>query len=679
MASLALHALALLAAALLFQIELIAAKRLLPAYGGSHFVWGACLVFFQALLLAGYAAVHGAFRALGAARARWLLVAVVLLPFLGFPGRALVLGGQAGEGFVAGRVFLDLLLGLGPAFLALSTVGVGVQAWLSASTLPQRANPYPVYATSNLGSLAALVSYPVLVEPWLSLSSQLVAWRVGYALMAALLLGLVLRVPLATESADVPEQQPGPRPRPWLWLLYGAAPVVLYMAVTTVITSSIVPVPLFWVVPLALYLAAFVLSFQARPWRPAWLSRAAPWLTALSALLFLAIDRRNFAASIQLVATCLVVFLLALLCHGRLAALRPAAGRELTRFYLLVSLGGFAGGLATSWLVPLLSKSVVEYPLALTLVAAGLWLEGRGKAGRLRTAALLVAPAMLLWSWLPELVGVGDQPAFKQRNAYGIYEVEDSADVRLLHHGTTVHGAQLRVPGLELEPSGYYSLTSPVGELLSSTDAAFPSVGVVGLGAGTLAAYARRGQSMEFFELDPDMHALARRWFTFLEQAVGDVRVVHGDGRRALELLPDRRYDLLVLDAFGGDAIPAHLITREALALYRARLAAGGVLLVHVTNRFLEVDRVLAAGAAEAGTQALHRSTDGRPAGLPSHWVALTWDPARDAWLRRTGWSPADARGLRPWTDDDSSVLPILTWGGLWGALVALEPFGQGR
>ena len=686
-----LHAITFLAAFLLFQIELIIAKMLLPVYGGSYFVWGACLVFFQAFLLLGYVFVHYAVQKAGIRSYRKIQLLLIFLPFLFFPGHALKIGGGETSAFLAGSVFGRLFISIGPVFFVLSTISVALQSWLAASSLEQRANPYALYATSNAGSLGALLTYPFFFELFLTLQRQEQLWQWGYGALAILNVLLFMYVPVKVIASGTaaPEKGTTGSPEKTLWLLFSAAGVMLFMAVTNIITYAIAPVPLLWVLPLAIYLFAFILSFKPKPWCPSWIIKHISFLLAGGALLFFAVKKKSFPVATELIVFCAALFFLCLYCQNRLAAHKPSSDRDLTAFYLMISLGGFLGGILTSWVMPLISKSVIEYLLALTLIAAAVWIAGKKIVApaapswrvRLQTASLMIVPALLCVFWIPEITGTASRATFKTRNYYGIYEVTDTKDVRILSHGTTMHGAQLRVPGMELEPSSFYSPTSPVGELFSSGKFNFRSFGVIGLGTGTLAIYTKPGETMDIYELDPDIGVIAKKYFTFLAHAQGKINLIYGDARSSLDRSPEKKYDVLVVDAFGGDSIPFHLVTREAIAKYKDRLNEGGLLLFHISNRFIQLEPVIVETARDAKAWVLYRMTSGWPAGLPSHWMAITWDGEKFRTLVvEHGWEPIANRLTerhRVWTDGYSNILPFLDWKEIKRSLLSFKLFAN--
>lgn len=670
-----LHAITFLAAFLLFQIELIVAKMLLPVYGGSYFVWGACLVFFQAFLLLGYWFVHWATQKFGIRFYRKLQLVIIFLPFLFFPGRALIIEGGNSGLFLAGDVFWRLFVTIGPVFFVLATISVALQMWLAASSLQQRINPYALYATSNAGSLGALLTYPFLFEVLFNLHEQQVIWRSGYLAMALFSVLLFILVPVretAQEASAV--SKTSTRSNKILWLLFSGASVMLFMAVTNIMTYAIAPMPLLWVIPLGIYLLAFILSFKAKPWCPSWLKENIFLFLIASSLLFFLLKKKSFAAvEIELMVFCLMLFALCLYCQNQLVAHKPSSDRELTFFYLMISLGGFVGGIVTSWVMPLVSKSVVEYLLALTLIAGAAWMI-REKVlpaasakflDYLRLWSLAIVPLVLFYFWVPEMLGSNPSTiVFKKRNYYGVYEIAELNQIRTLIHGTTLHGAQLQMPGLEMEPSSFFSRTSGVGEILSSDKFDFRTIGVIGLGVGTLSTYTKPGQTMDIYELDPDVHAIAKTYFTYLKNAKGQVNVIYGDARRSLEQAPERKYDLFIVDAFGGDSIPFHLLTKEAIAKYREHLNPEGMLLFHISNRYIRLEPVLIKVAEESQAQMAYKMTSGKPFGIPAAWAVFTWNEAQFRFLvAEQQWDPIAYRireRHRVWTDGYSNIFPVI-------------------
>lgn len=667
-----LHSITFLAAFLLFQIELIIAKLMLPVYGGSFAVWGACLVFFQAFLLLGYCFVHWIIPRTGVKNYRFVHLILFLLPLLTFPGKAIRIDEGVFSLFLAGDVFWRLTLTIGPVFFVLSTTSVALQMWLAGSSLEERSNPYALYATSNAGSLLAILTYPFLFEVLWDLREQLLLWRIGYAVLAALNVLLFFYVP--AQNRGVSEEGAAPRtPKSMIavWTLLSAASVMMFMSVTSVITCVIIPIPLLWIIPFGIYILAFILNFKPKPWCPAWIKGHIHVILPAAALLFFAIHSKGFSPTIQLGLLTAAVFTVCFYCQNQLAERRPASDRELTKFYLVLSLGGCLGGVITSWVMPLVSRSFVEYLLSLTLITAAVWiLEWKiapappsGFLARLRSGSAALVPLLLVFFWAVDMTGYRGA-IYKMRNYYGTYEIKKMTGSRILIHGTTLHGMQFTDKTLELEPTCMFSRTSPVGELLSSDRFNFRDIAVIGLGAGMLAIYTRPDQTMDYYELDPDVYKIAKKYFSFLDHAKGKVRFVFGDARQTLAKEKERKYDLLIVDAFGGDSIPFHLLTVEAINLYLQRLKPGGILLFHVSNRYIRLAPPLTQASQALKSFAGFRATSGEPYGMGSSWVVFTWDQDQfQKLVLDLHWYPLVLfikEKHRLWTDAYSNILPVI-------------------
>ena len=717
-----------ISAFLLFQIELIIAKMFLPHYGGSYLVWGACIVFFQAALLAGYLFAHGLIPRCGVRRYRRGHLFLILLPLLFFPGRPLAVEPPGCSLPLALDVFLRLCLTIGPVFFVLSTVSIASQMWLSASSLSPRFNPYALYSTSNVGSFAALLSYPFVFEAHWDLPRQLWFWRVLYFLLIGLNIWMSRRIKI-TETAGHGREAAGEVigfSRKARWFLLGAAGVIVFLSATNIITSEIVPAPLLWVIPLGLYLLSFVLNFRERPWCPPWIVSQIPFLLGSAALLFFLIEQRTFPATIALILLCGIQFVLCMYCQNRLFAFRPKTAGRLTSFYVIFSLGGFAGGLLTTWVIPLVSFSFIEYLAGLVVMAVTLVITEKKFHLDRRHTLWIIAMVLVVVTWprlfpgynffgvlmifmlfrflfcfvfkgaplavvvsLVFLAGVAYYPfdlwntdggIYIKRNYYGISKLVDSDGIRSLYHGGTLHGAQYLAREKRGDPLAYYSPQLPAGEILSSYVFAFQRVGLIGLGTGALAAYADARQRVDFYELDPDIYFIAGRYFTYLRDSPGRINVVFGDARRSLENSPAARYDLLVVDAFGGDAVPFHLLTRESVALYRRHLNGNGILLFHISNRYLDLKNVLARVGASLGAHVGFKVGAQRSfVDIVSTWVVMTWDEDHFQTLRsRFQWiepDPGDVMKTRLWTDQYINILPVVRLDQLLGQVRYFAPF----
>jgi SAM-dependent methyltransferase len=697
-------------AALVFLLEPMVGKMLLPLLGGAAAVWLVTLVFFQAVLLGGYAFAHVSTRLLGVRRQTVAQLLLVLLPL---PLLPVALPAHAEP--PAGRPTLWLLgllaVAAGLPFFVVTTASPVLQRWFAASGEEAGADPYFLYAAGNAGSLLALLAYPFLIEPRLTLDAQAKLWSAGYGLFVVLL-GLSARRVLAADLTVVPAAPlsariPG-RTR-LRWIAMAAVPSSLMLGTTSYLSTDIASVPLLWVVPLALYLLSFVVAF-ARRQRVS--LRTISLLAALSALTTAASILRVVPLPVPaLVAVhASTLFLLSLLVHRRLAEERPPADR-LTEFYLLLSLGGVVGGIFNALLAPQLFSTILEYPLA---IAVALLLRPR-RPGE-RRGALLVAlvPALLVLLGLAALASAGADSAITvrlvlgaavlalvlfvrhraqfavavgalfllvtlgqsslhtERTFYGVLRVVDGPrDQHVFVHGTTIHGIESFAPGRRGVPLSYYSRRGPIGQVFATLGSRFHDVGAVGLGSGALAAYGRPGDRYTFYELDPAVARIAsdRRYFTFLDDSRASIRLVIGDGRLRLAAAPAAAYDLIVLDAFSSDSVPVHLLTREAVELYLAKLRPGGVLAFHVTNRYLDLEPVVAGAAHALGLAGLSQShhvtaAEERAGETSSRWIALARDRTALARLAADPrWRPLATGGSLPlWTDQFSNVLDVLDW-----------------
>ncbi len=655
-----------LSAALLFQIEPMFTKMVLPRLGGSPSVWSVAMVFFQSMLLAGYAYAHLLTRYAPGRASIIIHLAVLALAASTLP---LALG--AGRPPAGGETFW--LIGLfttsiGLPFFALAANGPLLQAWFARTDHPDAADPYFLYAASNVGSFLALLSYPVLVEPFIPLSRQTGLWSVFFYLLIALILAsgaLSWRAPAAAAAHAAAERNtaaPGWRDG-LIWCALAAVPAGLLIAVTAHISTDVAAVPLLWVLPLALYLLTFVIVFQRAPLIPHWLAVALQPLFILALVAVLILDPiKNVIGIIAL--HCGVFFVNALVCHGELARRRPAA-RHLTIFYFWMAAGGMIGGIAAGLVAPHVFSWVAEYPILIVLAALcrpGFALPGSRQGryvalGALAVTALVMiafyrfhpdyeetrfnwiigsflAMAVLFWrAPLPFAATVAvvlfinhtyvdENGTISVRSFFGVSRVADSEDgrFRILSHGTTLHGAE-RIRDQNGNPvSGrpdilmyYYdgSAMAQVMDVARARKAGPISYAVVGLGAGSLACRAQPADTVHYYEIDPAIVHIARDsgLFHFVSACRPDVPITLGDARLTLADAPDGAYDIIYVDAFSSDAIPIHLLTREAMAIYLRKLAPHGIAVIHVSNRFLELASVVAGIAAANG--AVARVNDG--------------------------------------------------------------------
>ena len=729
---------------LLFLVEPMVAKMVLPLVGGTSAVWATSVLFFQTVLLIGYGYSHWL-----AMRLQWrwqaLLHGLLLLaPLLVLPIHLIPGWNPPTSGSPALWLVLLLSVTVGLPFLVLSTTSPLIQHWFSRTGHAHAQDPYFLYRASNLGSALGLLSYPALIEPHLGLHAQADLWREGYIAFIALS-ALCLAAVAWSKSAGA--QSPAP-PIPTValagdaaitwrrrlrWIALAAVPSTWMLAVTSYFTTVIRPIPLLWVIPLALYLFSFAVVFARRPLISRyWLNRLFPFyaLPLLGMVLlggggpFLLLAALHFGA----------FFLGALLCHGELAADRPGAP-HLTEFYWWLAVGGATGGLLTALVAPLVFNDFYEYPLAIVGAAllrtalaltnssrsrlADLWLPGgllavlllvvalmsvTGVLGRLNQVTLTSAttasdllrvlvvfaiPAAVsaAFSWRPirfglataamlllALVPLGSQSViFQQRDFYGVHKVvsDPAATRHALIDGGTIHGLQLLDSRKRDLPASYYSSSGPVGDLFAAeqpVDGSW-SVAMIGLGAGAMACYAQPQQSWTFYEIDPVVANIARdpSLFTFLRDCTPRASIVLGDGRLTIARAPDHSYDLIVLDAFGSDSVPVHLITREAIELYLSKLRPGGVLLFNISNKYVDLASVLAGEAANLSLVGYQRTDTGVTATqaaagkFPSAWLVMAQATDNLGGIPNdAGWRALRANPEQPvWTDDFSDVLTV--------------------
>lgn len=709
-----LFVVAILASALLlFDVEPLVAKLLLPLLGGTAAVWTACLVFFQVALLAGYLYAHYATKLLGLRRQAIAHVALLALSLAALPV-ALPAGTRPDE---AASPFLQvlwiLLRTVGVPFLLLSANTPMLSRWFAATTSGR--DPYPLYAASNVGSMVALFGYPLVVEPFLRLGTQTRAWSVGYVGLAIVIAAGALATFRARPATTTEEAPPGAPPT-WrdrgTWLVLSAVPSSLLLGVTTYLSLDVAPMPLLWVVPLAIYLATFIVVFS--PWG----ERVHPSVLRLSAMPLLLVALLlawgpGMPPAVPLALHLLTFALLALAVHGELARRRPSPA-HLTEFYLWMSVGGVVGGLANGLVAPLVFDRPLEYPLALA-IAAGLRPSrdpGGDRRARLVDVAvpiaflialvvldrlggdpfvylrfglcLLVTVVGLRFSRRPLRFGLtiaalviagafrtrGEHLLHLARNFFGVHRVFVTEEGRVvtLGNGTTLHGEEFTDPNRPLAPRGYYHRDGPLGTVMAAAQRKTNlNIGVVGLGIGSSSCYARPGDRFSFFEIDPDVIRIAtdRRYFRSLSECAPTARLVLGDARLELAGEPDRGFDVLVLDAFSSDAVPAHLLTREAFALYERKLAPGGLIGLHISNRFLDLKPVVSAGGAAAGLLALDFLDPSTPEAHlaelhdASEWTLLARSRADLGPLADDArWAPI-APTRPPWTDDFSNIVSV--------------------
>lgn len=654
---------AFLASFLLFTLELLAAKLLLPGYGGGAQVWTTCMMFFQGALLAGYLYAHA-----GSARLSPRRQALLHLFVLGAGALALPPGfGAARPGSPVAGLLADLAAGAGLPFLALSATVPLLQRWSSARG--RSGDPYVLYAWSNAGALGALLAYPFLLEPLLGLGAQARSWQWGYLAFCA---AMAACLPPREGGTAAPGQgfvkvSAGDA---LAWAALAAAPCAAMLAATSFLSLTLAAVPLLWVAPLAVYLLTYVLNFGRAPLGEAAWNRALLFFTfpaAFAAAAALLGSRSpawaGLAPALGFLLNLAALFAVSMICHRSLAAARPAGEGRASSYYLAISAGGLFAGALMGLALPHFGRHAawpgLEWLAAGLLSIAALAARDREAWRRRRGAPALLAAGLALLP-LAALPGAGGA-AYRVRNFYGISSVEERDGARVLLHGNTQHGLQYLDPERRDEPTLYFHRGSPVGDAFRLFGRGVRDAGVIGLGAGTLASYGRPGMKMTFYELDPDVAEIARERFTFLARSAAAVRVVPGDGRLSLERETGTRHDLLVLDAYSSGAIPTHLLTLEAFRLYLGRLVPGGLVLCHISNRYLDLAPVLAAGARALGLAAAVRTEEGAGGEGRTRWAALSADASKIAeLLREPGWVPLRDDGARPWTDSYAALLPLI-------------------
>jgi len=764
-----LGTLSLLSAFLLFQVQPVISKYILPWFGGSPGVWTTCMVFFQIVLFAGYAYAHALTRLRPRTQAiihsGLMLAALLFLPIA--PGDAWK---PAGDEDPAGRILLLLLGTVGLPYFILSSTSPLAQVWFTRA-VPGR-TPWRLYALSNIGSLAALLSYPFFFEPRMEVTAQTWLWSGAFVIFALLSSAMAWRAGGKDDAADQTTASASVEiaPKWWhrvLWVALPALASVMLIATTNHVCQDVAVVPFMWVVPLSLYLLTFIICFEHERWYVRWL-----WALLALAVIFITAGEKHLGGDVDLmpdypaeIAWCFgAMFLGCMICHGELARLKPAPSR-LTEFYLMMSAGGAIGGMLVSLVAPRVFVTFMEWPLGLILcfAAAGLalirafwrlsfpwlliltaviglmilatdrlvahlyqagswflhftalvykhlktsafevsWMDGPLSSGpealwwlaavlllaylvfllirfaksRGRSALHLLTEAATLGLLLPSIfflltktTRVEDRLE-RVRNFYGTVYVDEDYDTgleneyRTLTHGGIVHGMQNLGAQYREEPVTYYGRHTGIGKALERlADQKDARVGVVGLGAGTVGCYAQAGHAFRFYEINPDVVRLARKHFTYLadaEKRGATVETLIGDARLVLEREPDQQFDVLLLDAFSGDAIPMHLLTREAFQIYHRHMKPDGIIVVHVTNTYLILTPVVEKQAAAMGWRTTRVITDQMGDDDDTDYVLVTQN---DAFLAD---NPADVPEDEPklevplWTDRYHNLFQIL-------------------
>jgi spermidine synthase len=709
-------------AALLFWVQPLVAKMLLPLLGGAPSVWNTCMVFFQALLLAGYAyalllSQRLSLRNQAILHALLLLAAGLVLPFT-LSNR--VLASLPTQSSPIGWLLMTLLVTVGPPFLLLSATAPLLQRWFSHSTHRSARDPYFLYAVSNAGSMLALLGFPFLLEPAFAVRMQSWIWAVGYAVLVVLVItcAVLLNGRRATQThAAVVEDQPVVTVEPaqrFEWVLLAFVPSSLMLGVTTFIATDVASVPLIWIIPLALYLLTFIIAFGNKQFLKLPLTSIL-FPCALLVLGAFVIISPPISVWVTISLHLLVFFLAALVSHQRLAQSRPHVSR-LPEYYLWIAVGGVLGGIFNALVAPLVFSTPFEYPVAIILAllvrpvttqehqtkswwritfptfifaltfALALIVPRFEMSSKPQNALVLLLPlvlcfalsfrkpfvfalslAALMLAAIPYL-NASVTTLATERNFFGVWRVTTNPNepFRRLYHGSTVHGVQLNDEARKCEATSYYHKEGPLGQVFAAYNSK-PSprpVAATGLGAGTIGTYAVPGQQWDFYDIDPAIVRIASdpRYFTFLSDCTkASYRVILGDARLRLREAEPGKYGLLIMDAFSSDSVPAHLLTTEAMNLYLDKLAADGVLAFHISNRYLDLEPLLSGLSRRAGRVAyVRRDIERDVVGrYPSVWVVMARDDAAlGALVQDSRWQRV--QGDKVWTDDFSNILSLL-------------------
>ncbi len=667
-----------LSAFLLFLVQPVIARQILPWFGGAASVWAVCLVFFQSVLLAGYAYADWTSRRVAPRTQAYIHIALLALSLLLLPILPDVRWKPGGESESAPMIAILGLLGvtIGLQYFLLSATSPLLQSWYWRHF--KHAVPYRLFALSNFASLLALLAYPVAIEPWLRGTVQSYGWSALYGVFAVLCAVTAwvsaraagVGVPQAAAETTAAPETPAPT---WgergSWIVYAAMGSCLLLGVTNHLTQNIASIPFLWLAPLALYLITFILCFDHPRWyvRPVFVGLMAVALPAMAGLtesLELHIAAPLYAAGL---------FVCCMFCHGELYRLRPAP-RYLTTFYLMISIGGALGALLIAIGAPLVLKGYFELGIVVTACALLLFWNALALQ-RWMTALAFVVAGVTAGFVIKNVTEYSADVRVMTRNFYGVVRTKDfptPAPFRVMYHGAINHGGQLLGEDVRRKPSTYFGPTSGYGRAFASLDETPRRVGVIGLGAGAIAAYARKGDVFRFYEIDPQVAAIAMMEFSFLKDSPAQIEVALGDGRLSLEREAPQRFDLLAIDAFAGDSIPMHLLTREAMAVYVKHLAPGGVMVFQATNRFVDIAPVVARLASEFGMSAVMVMDEPENLGASGidYWLsstdqilvtqnrALLSRPA----LRHVASTLPHDPSFRIWTDDFYNLLGVLKW-----------------
>jgi len=671
-----------LSAFLLFQVQPMIARMILPWFGGSAAVWTTCMLFFQMVLLLGYLYVYWSVRRWDPKLHARVHIALLLLSLLLLPITPGVQWKPQGGENPSLQILLLLAACVGVPYFLLSTTSPLLQSWYSKTGSDKL--PYRLFALSNLGSMLALISYPAVVEPYLPARTQGMVWSIAFAAFVALCSATALLTTRRVVVTPVIEEQEvadaGPAPEAstlGLWASLAAVPSALLLAVTTHLTQDVAAIPFLWIVPLALYLLSFILCFDADGWyrRPVFMVLLIPSLGSMA--YFLQTGTEDYNLHILLSAFSAAFFVCCMVCHGEMVRLKPHP-KYLTSFYLMLSVGGAFGGLFVGLIAPYVFNSLIEFPIALMacafLAVIAMVSDPRSRfyEGWTQWSVILMISAVLaLCVYCGRTVKKTTADySVVTRNFYGGLRVRESGkdgdwdQYRTLLHGAINHGEEWLHPDRRRDPLTYYCPASGVGVAIRTREVGQPQkVGVFGLGAGSIAGYGRPGDEYKFYEINSLVLSLARSQFFYLPEARQKVDVVLGDARLSLEREPKQNFDVLAIDCFSGDSIPVHLLTKEAVELYFSHLKPKGVLAVHVSNRYLDLEPVVERIATSMGKGTLQVESEEDEAGncFGSTWVLVANPDVFKSKVFESAGNPVTARpNLRIWTDDYSSLLSVV-------------------
>jgi hypothetical protein len=713
-----------LSAFLIFLVQPLFARQVLPLLGGSASVWTAAMLFFQIGLVGGYLYAHliqkiRSVRVQGGIH----LFLTIVVGCIGYPALSLAKASSSSSDPLW-WLFSTATISLGLPFLLLASNSSLLQSWhgavLQKDEYSQPSNPYRLYVISNCASFLGLFSYPFFLEPRLLQSDITQWWNYGFLIFLSLTLIISLKVmqkggPATSLSEDEDATVAAPTIFQYLtWLSIAFLPNALVLSITTRTSTDIAPFPLLWILPLALYLLSFLWGFSERPWK-----RGHIYTLCMIVLTTYTICLNPKDAIAQFTIEYGTLWVVAVSCHRALYTRRPSP-RYLSGFYLTLAAGGVGAGLWCALGAPFLfDQAVIEYPLALLCATVVSLYERSDEPLSPRTKGIISVSAMtlavvLLWyaeiGWVPsyfnqsQMILIGGfligatiillarplillcliaslaslglyrtsylfSPLYAERNFYGRLAVLDvNPSLRTLLHGSTIHGGQLKIPGKELTPLYYYTDLGPLSNVFDSLPESYKALplGVVGLGTGVVSVYGKHFSSTDFYEIDRDVESIARTYFTYLERAASPVRVIIGDGRLELQKAPPQKYAMILLDAFSSDAIPTHLLTLEAFQTYKEKIKENGELVVHLSNRYLSLAPVVAKIAEKLDMTAVHM-TYKAPSNLPpsitsSEWMVLLKDKERIEYYKSKGWIPRRITVFPVWSDNFTSILPIIKW-----------------